>query len=135
MSYGIHEYPVLPMQPGADMSGTQYNFCKLDSSGLVRPITDATSYAFGVVKNQPSSGTGQNTQFIVSVVTGGVTQIQVAGAYAAGTYLKSDATGCGVSVTSDSTHGYYVAAQMLEASTAANDIVPCMFFNQHHMAP
>jgi hypothetical protein len=134
MSYGIHEYPVLPMQPGADMSGTQFMFCQLDSSGLVRPITNQTTYAFGVVKNQPSSGTGQNTQFIVSVVTGGVTQIQVDAAYPAATYLRPDSTGRGTSCTTDGTHGIFCAAQMIEASTTADDIIPCMFFNQHNMA-
>ena len=130
MSMQLHEFPIIPMAPGSDMAGTQYQFCKLGTDGNVYPITDSTSFAFGVVKNQPSAGTGGNVQFLPAVVLGGVTDVQVDAAYNSAVALCSDSSGRGTAA--DSSHAMYVRAITIESSGAANDIVACLLVNSEY---
>jgi hypothetical protein len=91
------------------------NFAKLpDASGKV---------GFGVIENTPYSGAPAALSYM------GITKIKVAGAYAVGCYVMAEysattALDCGRGTdASSASNMLYARAQLLEASTAANQIV------------
>lgn len=77
---------------GADLSAKQYNFVKLNASGLAIAIAAATDLPIGVLQNAPLSG--QEAEILV---TGG-TKLVLGGTVATAAIVSPSATGAGVAV-------------------------------------
>jgi hypothetical protein len=95
-----------------------------------------TEYAVGIQSNVPSAtvNTGDGLyQVVPTVVLSGVTRIRVDAAYAVGTFLMplysatADLNGRG---TTSAATPMYTRAILLQASTAADDIVACRLLDQ-----
>ena len=95
-----------------DLSASGPIFMAIDSTGRA-DICGAAGKAFGILENAPLSTLPASVSYF------GITKLTVAGNYAIGQALMSDATGCGVA-----TDGTHTRAVMLEASdSTAYDIV------------
>ena len=83
-------------------------------------LCDQTHLPLGILENAPPLGDVAAVSYL------GVTKVQVANTYSAGTWLRSDATGIGVTCLADST---FARAITLEDSSVAYDIVAVRLIN------
>jgi len=105
---------------GADLSGSQYCFVKLDSSAQVVLAGDGQD-AIGVLQNDPASGEAATV-----MVGSGVTKVKAGGSSTNGGDVGIDSTGRAV----DAASGDYIMGSFLEQPTAANNIVSMLFQRQ-----
>lgn len=95
MAYEISNYAVrITLKAGADLTGYQYCFVKLDSSGNAVVCDAVTDRPIGVLQNQPLSGKE------ASVVVEGGTKVKAGGAISVGSRIGT---------TTGSTAAAYVA--------------------------
>lgn len=97
---------------GSDLSATQYTFVKQSSTENTIEAAGAGEVAIGIVENKPASGE------VAEVAVGGGTYITAAAAIAIGDPIKSDASGKGV--TASTNNDYYIA-RAIEAAAADGD--------------
>jgi hypothetical protein len=93
MAYQISNYSVkVSLVAGADLSGSQYKFVKLNSSGQVVAVAAATDRPIGVLQNDPTSGK------IAEVLIVGGTKLVLGGTVAAAAVVSPNASGAGVAI-------------------------------------
>jgi hypothetical protein len=138
MAWNLQEYGT-SFQQFEDLSADQYKFLIQETGtgqGWVRKPVSATEYAIGIMNNIPSAGiTGAGGQIQPTVVLSGVTRLRVADAYSVGTFLmpqydgsSTDNTGRGITAASSLK---YARAVMLQASTAADDVITVRLIDQN----
>jgi hypothetical protein len=117
MAYEISNYSVkITLVAGADLSAKQYNFVKLNSSGLAIACAAATDVPVGVLQNAPLSG-----QEAEVLIVGG-TKIVAGASITLPANIGTDATGKAVALaTSDTTK--YVVGSLITASGADGNVV------------
>lgn len=108
---------VINLLADADLSAKQYRFVTIDSSGGVIVATSGAD-AIGVTQNNPASG--KSTDVMVGI---GITKIVAGEAMPAGAPVSADSTGRGQYAAT----GEYTLGRLLEAATAAGDIVAMLF--------
>lgn len=106
-----------------DYSAYTHHFVGLDSSnaGFAKLPAATLSQAEGVLENSPASG------MPAAVSYNGVTKVKAGAAIALGTYVRAEydattALNCGRAVDAAG-HMEYARAVVLEASTAANEVI------------
>jgi hypothetical protein len=97
----------------ADFTGKQYHACKMTADRTVN-VAGAGELVFGVIWDEPDAAGKQ-----VHVALEGLVEVKAGAAFAAGAYLKSDASGKWIAAVSG--NNYYAQAE--EAATADGDIV------------
>jgi len=130
MAYNLQTSISISQQTGEDLSNNQFQFVRLGTDSLLY-AADATTYPLGVLTNQPSVGAQGQYAGTVDVV--GVTRIAVYNAYPIGTWIVPgcDGTnkGLGMSMSDSSSvssgvgNTKYIRGRLLQASTAAYDVV------------
>ena len=127
MAYNLQTSIPISFQTGEDLSNNQFMFVRLGSDGLLYHA-DSTTYALGVLTNQPSAAAQGQYAGTVDVV--GVTRLCVDQAYPIGTWLVPGTdgtfTGIGMSVADASvvnSPASFIRARALQASTASYDII------------
>jgi hypothetical protein len=101
---------------GADLSGAQYKFVKLDNgTGNVVAVNDATDRPFGVLQNAPTSGQAAE----VTIVGG--TKVQAGGTASVGQPLFSNASAVAVTLAFGTTGSaaYVVGTFVEDAASGA----------------
>lgn len=99
----------------ADLSGAQYKFVKLLSTGKVDLITAVTDVPYGVLQNKPTSGK------MAEILIIGITKMVAGAATTVGLPVGADSTGRAVTtyVAGTDTTKYNVGACRIAASAAA----------------
>lgn len=93
MAYEIANYSVkITLEAGADLSGSQYKFVKLDSNGKAIAIAAATDLPIGVLQNNPASGGS------AEVLISGGTKLVLGGTVASAAVVSPKADGTGVAI-------------------------------------
>jgi hypothetical protein len=93
MAYEISNYSVkVTLVAGADLSAKQYNFVKLNSSGLAVVVAAATDLPIGILQNAPLSG--QEAEILVS----GGSKLVLGGTVAIGAVVGTSSAGAGVAI-------------------------------------
>ena len=87
MAYEIPGFSVGTEVAAADLTGKQFCFVKMTSTGW--DVSGNAEYADGVLQNAPDAGQ------IANVMTAGVTKIKSAGTLTAGNFVSSAAAGAG----------------------------------------
>jgi hypothetical protein len=133
MAFNLPEYAV-SIGTNEDLSADQHKFVVQDvTSGLVRKCTGQAEYQMGIMNNVPTATAGG--QIPAAVVLTGVTRLQVADAYAIGTFLMAQYDGASAANTGRGLNASgslkYARAIMLQASTAADDIVAVRLIDQN----
>jgi len=117
-------YNAQSFDAAVDLSDYQHHMVVLDSAGTINlPTGTYPLVVEGVLENEPTSGQSGTVSY------DGITKIKVAGAYAVGIplmceYDATTAMNCGRGTTAASALSY-TRARVLQASTAANQIVMC----------
>jgi hypothetical protein len=119
MAYEINNYSLrITLKAAADLSGAQYCFVKLDSSGNAALCTAATDKPIGVLQNQPIAGKE------ASILVEGGTKIKASAAISIGASLGTTTSNTGaVTLVQGTDTTKYVVGTALSAATAANDII------------
>ena len=131
MAYEISNYSVkVTLVAGADLSALQYNFVKINSSGLAVACAAATDIPVGVLQNAPTSG-----QEAEVLVVGG-TKIVAGAAIGEGAQVGTGSTGKAVALTAGTDTTKYVAGTLLTESAADGNIVTAVIncANPHRAA-
>lgn len=118
MAYEISNYSVkVTLVAGADLSALQYNFVKINSSGLAVACAAATDIPVGVLQNAPISG-----QEAEVLVVGG-TKIVAGAAIGEGAQVGTGSTGKAVALVAGTDTTKYVVGTLLTESAADGNIV------------
>jgi len=118
MAYEFSNYSVkVTLVAGADLSALQYNFVKINSSGLAVACAAATDIPVGVLQNAPISG-----QEAEVLVVGG-TKIKAGAAIGEGAQIGTGSTGKAVALVAGTDATKYVAGTLLTESAADGNIV------------
>lgn len=118
MATEISNYAVrITLKAAADLTGAQYCFVKLDSSGNAALCSAATDKPIGVLQNQPLSGKE------AAIVVEGGTKLRASAAIAIGASIGTTSTGTAVTLTQGTDTTKYVVATALTAATAASELV------------
>lgn len=131
MAYEISNYSVkVTLVAGADLSALQYNFVKINSSGLAVACAAATDIPVGVLQNAPTSG-----QEAEVLVVGG-TKIVAGAAIGEGAQVGTGSTGKAVALVAGTDTTKYVAGTLLTESAADGNIVTAVIncANPHRAA-
>lgn len=100
---------------GADLSGNQYQFVKLDANGDVILCDTQGEQAYGVLQNDPGLGEA------ATVAIGGVTKVEAGEAVAAGNLVGVAADGQALDASLTTNNVFLGFA--LSAASAAGEIV------------
>lgn len=124
MGYNGQSNVSMSWQTAEDLSANQFTFVTLDTTAQLK-ASRPTDFATGILSNAPS--VGADSQYAGTVELVGVTRLAVGGVYAIGTVMVpgTDGTinGLGYSVADATSNYKYARAKLLEASTAAYDVV------------
>ena len=111
----IHSAQTITKRAGADLTGSQNKFVKLDANGDVVPVAATTDVPFGLLLNAPKQG------FEAHVAKTGVLKAIASAAVAVGDYLGVSADGRVTKVTlGTDTTKYVVGRASYEAAGGAN---------------
>lgn len=117
MAYEISPYSFkITLVAGADLSGAQYTFVKLNSSGQAVACAAVTDIPVGVLQNAPLSG--QECEVLVS----GGTKIKAAASATLPALIGTNASGLAQAIVAGTATTVYTAGQYLTAPGAANEI-------------
>lgn len=131
MAYEISNYSVkVTLVAGADLSGAQYKFVKLNSSGQAVVCSGATDLPIGVLQNDPASGAEAEV-----LVVGG-TKIIAGAAIGEGAQIGTSSAGKAAALVAGTDTTKYVAGALLTESGADGDIVTAVIncANPHRAA-
>lgn len=114
---------------GADLSGQQFRFVKLNAQGQV-VLAAAGEFAIGVLQNNPTSGDA------ATVAVSGITKVRAGGVIAVGAAVASDGSGNAKTAVAGSTNtsdagaaadalvgSHVLGIHLGPGASAANDIV------------
>ena len=110
------------LKSGADLSGSQYLFVKLDANGNVIVCTAAGEDAFGVLQNKPLAGAGQTCVVRVH----GTSKVVASAALNPNIRIATDATGKAkqaAALVQATGAGSYSMGKLLRAASGAGSIV------------
>ncbi len=108
MAYEIANYSVkITLEAGADLSGAQYKFVKLNASGQAVAVAAATDLPIGVLQNTPASGQA------AEVLVAGGTKLVLGGTVAVGGVVSPKADGTGVAIVHGTDTTKYACGQAL----------------------
>jgi hypothetical protein len=108
MAYEISGYSVkVTLVAAADLSGAQYKFVKLNSSGQAAAIAADTDRPIGILQNAPTAG-----QEAEVLVTGG-SKLVLGGTLTPASVLGTSASGTGAARTVGTDTTKYVLGQVL----------------------
>jgi hypothetical protein len=131
MAYEFSNYSVkVTLVAGADLSALQYNFVKINSSGLAVACAAATDIPVGVLQNAPISG-----QEAEVLIVGG-TKIVAGAAIGEGAQIGTGSTGKAVALAAGTDTTKYVVGTLLTESAADGNIVTAVIncANPHRAA-
>ena len=107
----------IPVPASADLSGYQFYFVYVNTSGQLAVQTSANSNLDGVLQDKPN-GAG----YAGNMAVFGVTKLITGGAVAVGDYLTNDSSGRAVTATS----GQKAHGRALTATSAAGQLTSCL---------
>ena len=113
MAYEDNACGIPGIVAGADLTGSQFLFCVINSSGKAVVNTTAGGICDGVLQNKPDTDEG------ATVKPRGVSKVKAGGAVAAGSLVASSAAGKAAVATA----GQEVQGRALEAATADGDLI------------
>jgi hypothetical protein len=131
MAYEFSNYSVkVTLVAGADLSALQYNFVKINSSGLAVACAAATDIPVGVLQNAPISG--QEAELLIV----GGTKIVAGAAIGEGAQIGTGSTGKAVALAAGTDTTKYVVGTLLTESAADGNIVTAVIncANPHRAA-
>jgi hypothetical protein len=115
----VHGATTITKVAGADLTGSQCLFVKLDGSGNAVPITAATDVPYGLLLNAPASG--QEAHIAVEMAGG---RAIASAAISLGATLGVSATGAVVAIVPGTdTTKYIVGKATKEAATASPQVI------------
>lgn len=101
----------------ASLTTKQFYFVKLTAADTVNVCAATTDMPIGVLQNAPASGGAAVVRLL------GISKVSADTTWSQGAAIGTSADGQGVTKT---TGTHYVMGTALEASTAANELVPCL---------
>jgi hypothetical protein len=110
----------ISLTAGADLSGAQFKFVKLESDGEVIVCDGVTDIPVGVLQNKPESG-----QTAVIMVMG-VTKVQGDGNLARGNLIGTSADGQAAAYTAGTDTTKYIVGQVLLDNSTAGGIASAL---------
>ena len=117
MAYEFSNYSVkVTLVAGANLSAKQYNFVKLNSSGVAVAVAAATDLPIGILQNAPLSG-----EECEILITGG-SKLVLGGTVAAGATVSPSAAGAGVAIVHGTDTTKYAMGQAVTGG-ASGEIV------------
>lgn len=96
---------------GADLSGQQYRFVKMNTSGAIVPIAAAIDRPLGVLQNNPASG---QAAVVMSI---GITKLYAGGSIAPSDGISTSAAGLALTVNLSATTPIIIAGTALSTGT------------------
>lgn len=96
---------------GADLSGQQYRFVKMNTSGAIVPIAAAIDRPLGVLQNNPASG---QAAVVMSI---GITKLYAGGSIAPSDGISTSAAGLALTVNLAATTPIIIAGTALSTGT------------------
>lgn len=96
---------------GADLSGQQYRFVKMNTSGAIVPIAAVTDRPLGVLQNNPASG---QAAVVMSI---GITKLYAGGNITPSDGISTSAAGLALTVNLAATTPIIIAGTALSTGT------------------
>lgn len=115
-----HGAQVITLAAGADLTGSQQLFVKVNGSGQAVPVSAATDNPVGVLLNNPAQG------FEALVAVSGQIKVISSAAIAAGAVLGTDATGKAITIVPGTDSTKYQVGRALESSAAAGVVITAL---------
>jgi len=113
---------VVSMPAGADLSGLQYQFVKIDTNEQAIEPTANTDNVVGVLQNTPSAS-GQ----VARVCVLGATKVVAESAFATpGTYITTSSSGTAILWAAGTDTTKYRLGRTWQVAAARGDVIMCM---------
>lgn len=106
----------ITLEAGADLSSSQYNFVKLDSSGDAVECSAVTDKPVGVLQNKPTAGQA------AEIVVVGLTKVSTNAALAIGDLVGTSSDGQAAAYVAGTDTTKYVVGTVLVTSGGADEI-------------
>jgi len=110
----------ITLEAGADLSSSQYNFVKLNSSGKAVECAAVTDKPVGVLQNNPTSGQA------AEIVVVGLTKVSTNAALAIGDLIGTSSDGQAAAYVAGTDTTKYVVGQAMVTSGGADEITTIM---------
>jgi len=110
----------ITLEAGADLSSSQYNFVKLNSSGKAVECAAVTDKPVGVLQNNPISGQA------AEIVVVGLTKVSTNAALAIGDLVGTSSDGQAAAYVAGTDTTKYVVGQAMVTSGGADEITTIM---------
>jgi len=110
----------ITLEAGADLSSSQYNFVKLNSSGKAVECAAVTDKPVGVLQNNPTSGQA------AEIVVVGLTKVSANAALAIGDLIGTSSDGQAAAYVAGTDTTKYVVGQAMVTSGGADEITTIM---------
>jgi len=110
----------ITLEAGADLSSSQYNFVKLNSSGKAVECSAVTDKPVGVLQNNPTSGQA------AEIVVVGLTKVSTNAALAIGDLVGTSSDGQAAAYVAGTDTTKYVVGQAMVTSGGADEITTIM---------
>lgn len=117
MAYEIPGFKLGTLLAGADLTGSQYRFVKVNSSGVVVAVAAITDNPIGVLQNAPASG------MPCEIMVMGVSKVKAFAALVAGVNLGCGTDGRGLTAA---TAGTTICGVVLEPVSNQNELATAM---------
>jgi len=120
MAYTRSQPFKITLEAGADLSSSQYNFVKLNSSGKAVECAAVTDKPVGVLQNNPISGQA------AEIVVVGLTKVSANAALAIGDLIGTSSDGQAAAYVAGTDTTKYVVGQAMVTSGGADEITTIM---------
>lgn len=120
MAYEQPLFVLAGLKAGADLSGKQFRFVKLDSSGDAVVCSGATDIPIGVLQNKPTSGQA------VEVMAIGISKIEGDADLAIGDMIGTSSDGQAAAYVAGTDTTKYVVGRVLTENSAAAGLISAL---------